>query len=194
MAEATAGIVQTILDSLGWKHATTGTQSVGFSLGMQVLGVTFDLSCFWQSEVRVANRHSRVERILALLKNFEERQNIQPGEAATMHGLLNHAGGFVIGRSLKPAARYVFASTVGSNDLKMIARVARICQDIQHLLRSMQPRVIGHLNDNRPAIVYTDGVSENGVSIWGAVVITRPTHWRGALGSGSRCCNRILAA
>lgn len=179
LAEATTGVVQTILDLLGWKHATTGKKSVGFSLGMQVLGVSFDLSYFWQSEVRIANRHSRVERILAILRGFVERQCILPGEAATMHGLLNYAGGFVIGRSLKPAARYFSSLVSGSTDAKMITR---ICRDTQHLLMSMQPRVIKHLSDNRPAIVYTDGAFESDVGTWGAVVIipslsVRAVHW-----------------
>ena len=97
LASTTTGIVQNLLDLLGWKHATTGKKSVDFSPQMQVLGVTYWLESFWDGSATVANRESRVERILGMLNSYKCRGAISASEAATMHGLLNFAGGFVIG-------------------------------------------------------------------------------------------------
>lgn len=179
LAELTSRVIQTVLDLLGWKHATTGKKSVDFSLGMQVLGVTFDLSYFWKGHVEVANRRARVERILKMLEGFQSRKAVLPSEAASMHGLLNYAGGFVVGRSLKPAARYFAALPNGTTDERMISR---ICQDTSKLLQSMKPRILRYLEDSRPALLYTDGAFEGGKGTWGAVVIIpslgiRAVHW-----------------
>ena len=179
LASTTTGIVQNLLDLLGWKHATTGKKSVDFSSQMQVLGVTYRLESFWDGSAIVANRESRVERILGMLKTYRSRGAISSSEAATMHGLLNYAGGFVIGRCLKPAARFFSNLTSGCTDA---GRVETICSDTIDLLSSMQPRVIRSLQASHSSIIYTDGAYEDGVGTWGAVVFI-PTfgvnaiHW-----------------
>ena len=95
LASTTTGIVQNLLDLLGWKHATTGKKSVDFGDQMQVLGVTYWLENFWNGSVTVANRQSRVNRILDMLAAYADKGSVSSSEAATMHGLLNYAGGFV---------------------------------------------------------------------------------------------------
>ena len=120
---------------------------------MQVLGVTFWLDDFWSGSTIVANRQSRVERILEMLKSYVSRGSVTPGEAATMHGLLNYAGGFVVGRCLKPAARYFASMTMGSSDKE---KVSKVCSDTIQLLEAMKPRVIRSLKTCQPAIIYTD--------------------------------------
>ena len=60
LAATTTNVVQHLLDLLGWKHATTGKKSVDFSDTMQVLGVAFHLQNFWNKQVTVAKRPSRI--------------------------------------------------------------------------------------------------------------------------------------
>ena len=93
MAATTTNVVQHLLDLLGWKHATTGKKSVDFSDTMQVLGVAFHLQNFWNKQVTVANRPSRIQRILEMLASCAAKGTVSAPEAATMHGLLNYAGG-----------------------------------------------------------------------------------------------------
>ena len=40
-----------------------------------------------------------------MLESYAAKDTVSAPEAATMHGLLNYAGGFVVGHCLKPAAR-----------------------------------------------------------------------------------------
>ena len=167
LASTTAGIVQNLLDLLGWKHATTGKKSVDFGGQMQVLGVTYWLEEFWNGNVTVANRESRVNRILDMLTAYATKGAVSSSEAATMHGLLNYAGGFVVGRCLKPAARYFANMTSGSSDSE---KVSKVCNDTMDLLRAMQPRIVRSLSNCRPAVIYTDGAYENEDGTWGAVV------------------------
>ena len=167
LASTTTGFVQNLLDLLGWKHATTGKKSVDFGDQMQVLGVTYWLEHFWNGIVTVANRQSRVNRILDMLTAYAAKGSVSSSEAATMHGLLNYAGGFVVGRCLKPAARYFANVTSGSSDSE---KVSKICADTMGLLRAMQPRIVRSLSNCRPAVIYTDGAYEDKAGTWGAVV------------------------
>ena len=168
LAATTTNVVQHLLDLLGWKHATTGKKSVDFSDTMQVLGVAFHLQNFWNKQVTVANRPSRIQRILEMLESYAAKGTVSAPEAATMHGLLNYAGGFVVGRCLKPAARQFASLQSGSSDTELISR---LCNDTCRIINRMRPREIRFLSSDRPAVIYTDGAYENGNGTWGAVVI-----------------------
>ena len=89
-------------------------------------------------------------------------------EAATMHGLLNYAAGFVVGRCLKPSARQFGHLQSGSSDTEL---TSRLCNDTCKIISRMRPREIRSLSSDRPAVIYTDGAYENGNGTWGAVVI-----------------------
>ena len=161
-------MVQHLLDLLGWKHATTGKKSVDFSGTMQVLGVSFHLEDFWDKQITVANRPSRVQRILEMLASYSNKGTISTTEAATMHGLLNYAGGLVVGRCLKPAARQFGNMQGGSTDA---AFISRLCRDTGEIINRMRPRQIRYLSNDLPAVIYTDGALETEQGTWGAVVM-----------------------
>ena len=150
------------------KHATTGKKSVDFSDTMQVLGVAFHLQNFWNKQVTEANRPSRIHRSLEVLESYAAKGTVSAPEAATMHGLLNYAGGFVVGRCLKPAARQFASLQSGSSDTELISR---LCNDTCRIINRMRPREIPFVSSDRPAVIYTDAAYENGNGIWGAVII-----------------------
>ena len=168
MAATTTNVVQHLLDLLGWKHATNGKKSVDFSGTMQVLGVSFNLESFWDNQTTVANRPSRVQRILEMLASYSNKGTVSISEAATMHGLLNYAGGFVVGRCLKPAARQFGNMQGGSTDA---AFISRLCRDTGEIINRMRPRQIRYLSNDFPAVIYTDGALEKEQGTWGAVVM-----------------------
>ena len=167
-AATTTNMVQPLLDLLGWKHATTGRKSVDFSDTMQVLGVAFHLQNFWNKQVTVANRPSRIQRSLEMLESYAAKGTVSAPEAATVHGLLNYASGFVVGRCLKPAARQFASLQSGSSDTELISR---LCNDTCRIINRMRPREFRFLSSDRPAVIYTDCEYENGNGTWGAVVI-----------------------
>ena len=87
-----------------------------------------------------------------MLESYAAKGTVSAPEAATMHGLLNYAGGFVVGRCLKPAARQFGNLQSGSSDAEF---VSRLCNDTCRIIGQMRPREIRFLSSDRPAVIYT---------------------------------------
>ena len=51
----------------------------------------------------VQNKPGRKERILQLVQELHDSNRLQRATSASLAGLLNFCGGFVLGHSLKPA-------------------------------------------------------------------------------------------
>ena len=170
MADLTTKLVDSLLNLLGWTHATTGKKAEDFSDVMTVLGVQYHTSSFWEGRVEISNKPQRVIKIAELLKRFAEQRSISSSEAAQMHGLLNFAGSFVLGRALKASARTFASLSHGTSDTRIIAPLVESTLDI---LDEMAPRILQPTLMDKPTLIYTDGAYEGNTATWGAVVLGR---------------------
>ena len=206
-------VLMRLLSILGWLFATEGKKFVPFSPSVISLGVSLGLKDIWTRVVAVGNKPGRLEKIAEMLKAVIASDHASKSQLASLHGLVNFAGGYTLGYQLKPTARMLAlalsrASPGTTADLRSSCEVAltsialarpRICQS------SLQP----------PILLYTDGAYEGGEGTWGAIVIDRAHqcrwgiqrtgasiphealgrhHWRTVdlPGRGVRCCHYVV--
>ena len=170
--DLTTRLIHQFLDLLGWLRATTGKKAEDFSANMTVLGVVFNLSQIWEGNVKVENKPGRLERLTNLLQPLTVSGKVTKREAAVIHGLLNFAGNFVLGRALKPCL-HEFASFLSS--IPEARRVRETAQATLNILANLRPRWLRRHENDKPVILYTDGAWEPSSygAQWGAVMIDR---------------------
>ena len=94
--------LSSLLDLLNWRHATTGPKAKPFDKTFSILGVEYDLSVFAQGIFRIRNKPGRVEKLLSIVKAAEQKGELSKPQAASLHGALYFATGFMMGRHFKP--------------------------------------------------------------------------------------------
>ena len=87
LADMTELHLSNLLDLLNWKHATTGPKAKPFDQTFSILGVEYDLSMFAKG---------------TMVKEAEQKGDLSKPQAASLHGALNFATGFMMGRHFKP--------------------------------------------------------------------------------------------
>ena len=133
------------------------------------MGVQYNLEDIWKGQLTIQNKPGRFERILQLTKEFNESKKGEGQVAATIGGLLNFSGGFVLGHSLKPATQLLY-KWLSPNRPSASLR-AELCDLIHVLVRDVRPKKVNVDDIETPVIIYTDGAFENDVGTWGALVI-----------------------
>ena len=169
LTQITAQTLDKFFNILGWRHAVTGKKATDFGQEMQALGVQYDLKNIWSGHIVVQNKPGRNERILGLVADLRERGPQMRATAATLGGLLNFCGGFVLGHSLKPATHSLSKWMAGNNPTA--AATNELCALIEFLVQAARPRVVSLQKDMRPIVVYTDGAFEDKLGSWGALVL-----------------------
>ena len=169
LAPMTTQIVSTFFSVLGWKHATEGKKAVEFAPSWVALGVRFDFTLLSSGRLIVANKEGRLARIVHLAERLESQEPCSTAVASTLHGLLNFAGGYVLGQSLKPAARAVSA-ILFRKAAPSQGRLREIIALVKCVTERARPRVIEVNDQSRPLIIYTDGSFENGTGRWAAMI------------------------
>ena len=169
LASHTTKFLDGFFDVLGWKHAVTGKKAAAFDLQMQALGVQYDLEGIWHGQLVVQNKPGRLERILQLTKEFNDNKKGEGQIAATIGGLLNFSGGFVLGHSLKPATQLLYRWMSPSRPPDSLK--AELCDLIRVLIHDVKPKKVTVNDIETPVLIYTDGAFENEVGTWGALVI-----------------------
>ena len=164
-------VLMQLLSILGWAFAKEGRKFVPFSPSVISLGVSLDLKDIWTGVVAVGNKPGRLEKIADMLKAVTASDHTTKSQLASLHGLVNFAGGYTLGYQLKPTARMLALALSRANpgtsaELKSSCEVAltsialarpRLCQS------SLRP----------PIILHTDGAYEGRDVTWGAIVIDR---------------------
>ena len=159
--------------TLGWKHAVSGKKATDFGCDMQALGVQYDLSELWLGKLVVQNKPGRRERIMQLVLDLQQSKGPFKSTAASLAGLLNFCGGFVLGHSLKPATHAL--SKWASGDRPNKKYTEEICSLIEFLVSAAKPRIVAAERNLEPVIVYTDGAYEGCEGSWGALTIDKQT-------------------
>jgi len=169
----TARVLDTFFNILGWKHAVQGKKATDFSLEMQALGIQYNLEKLWEGKLTVQNKPGRRDRVKSLTTELRKLGSGSRSAAASLAGILNFCGGFVLGHALKPATHALSKWSMGAN--LSTAATHEMCDMIEFLIDASKPRLIAMDRDLPSIIVYTDGAFEARQGAWGALVIDPAT-------------------
>lgn len=169
LTQLTAQTLDKFFNILGWRHAVTGKKATDFGQEMQALGVQYQLGSLWSGRIVVQNKPGRNDRILQLVSDLRERGPQMRATAASLGGLLNFCGGFVLGHSLKPATHSLAKWMAGERPTP--AATDELCTLIEFLVQAARPREVSMEKDMRPVVVYTDGAFEDKLGSWGALIL-----------------------
>ena len=169
----TARVLDTFFNILGWKHAVQGKKATDFSVEMQALGIQYNLGELWEGKLTVQNKPGRRERVKALTTELRKLESGARSVAASLAGILNFCGGFVLGHALKPATHALSKWSMGAN--LSTAATHEMCDMIEFLIDASKPRLIAMDRDLPSIVVYTDGAFEAREGAWGALVLDPAT-------------------
>ena len=173
-------VAMRLLSELGWTFAREGKKFVPFAKVVVSLGVSLDLSDVWVGSLTIANKPGRLEKIASVLRPIADGEEVTRADLASLHGLINFAGGYVMGFELKPTARMLAKALSGPfrGNTKELSEICRLALDI---LSQCAPRQC-LANVRPPLIVYTDGAYEGEVGSWGSLAIDPTTGLRWLFG------------
>ena len=124
-AENTTQVVSGFFQLLGWRHAVTGKKAKPFASTFAALGVEYDLANLTNAFFTVGNKPERLLRIERLIGRAAQQGKVTSSAAASIHGPLNFASGFALGKPLQPAAQ-------GFSSLELQPAVfADLCENIR---------------------------------------------------------------
>ena len=146
-------IASSFLHLLGWDHNLTGQKGQPFKVSFDVLGATLDLSDLQNGKLGLRNKEGRLEKILKKLDEIQQRQSMTLQEAQELHGLLNFASGFYLGRGLKTFCFKIFDLVKGRTKRSLDAW----CRDLRTALVESPPRIIDVRSSDQSILVFTDG-------------------------------------
>jgi len=168
LADLSTKTIDAFLNILGWRHAMQGKKAVGFSAEPIALGVQYHLQELWSGQLTVSNKPGRVERILDLIEQLKTEGRRATKAAASLAGLMNFAGGFVLGHQFKLGTNalndWVYRRGVSEVEAQ------QVCNYLETVAKSVTPRMIGLQDSDLPIIIYSDGAFEKGIGTWGAFV------------------------
>ena len=175
-AENTTQVVCGFFQLLGWRHAVTGKKAKPFSPTFAALGVEYNLAGIHSSFFTVGNKPERLARMERMVQQVAQEGHVSSATAASIHGLLNFASGFALGKALQPAAQGF--STLAMGVTLQPATLAGLCEHTAMVLKSLQPRKVSSADILQPIIIYTDGAFGDGLADWGAILLDVATGTR----------------
>ncbi|CAE7620270.1 unnamed protein product [Symbiodinium sp. CCMP2592] len=173
-----------LLDILGWTYARSGRKFVPFAERVTSLGVTLGLEEIWGGILTVENKAGRLERIALHLKAIADGGEVTRTDIASLHGLINFAGGLILGFELKPTSRMLSRALSGPfrGNTPELRQACSLALDVISQCRPKRcPASV-----KPPIILYADGAYEKGVGTWGAILIDNHSGARWAFG-GTVC-------
>ena len=174
-AQHTTNIVSQFLRVLGWRHAVEGKKAIPFAETFTALGVNFSLGKIYEGSLTVGNKPERLARIARMVGGILNEGKLHSHLAASIHGLLNFATGFTLGKALQPAAACFSQATSSPPKPE---ELNLMCRHTLEVLEAIQPRAISVASIETPILVYTDGAFESGSGTWGAIILDSVTGLR----------------
>ncbi|CAE7247552.1 unnamed protein product [Symbiodinium sp. CCMP2456] len=162
-------VLMRLLDLLGWTYAKAGRKFVAFDSKVVTLGVSLGLGELWSGVLTVENKPGRLEKISQMLRTIASGKDVSRSEVASLHGLLNFAGGLILGFELKPTARMLSRALSGPF-LGNTPELKQACALALDVIAQCRPKRCP-ASISPPIILYTDGAYEKGIGTWGAVLI-----------------------
>lgn len=163
-AESAARYTAELLDLLGWKFAREGKKAKPFAETFEVLGVQIKLSELYKGQLVLQNKPSRIVSLQESVHKFLERRRVHPGEAASIHGILNFTQGQLMGAPLKPAMQFFSRVSSEGWDDSLVEELLVVCAFAGRVLQDCKPRIISLGAELRPVLLFTDGAWEAGAT------------------------------
>ena len=156
------------LNLLGWDHAQVGAKAVDFAEEFSALGVTIQLNSLHSGSFVLANKPSRIEKIVKMLDDVSRSGALSRAQAAEIQGHLNFASGFFLSKALKfLLGRFDAAARFASRD-KAVS-IKHLCELTKSILLAIPPRCFKSSAMSQPHVLFTDGAWEDGVASAGLV-------------------------
>ena len=162
--------VRHLLETLGWLYAKDSSKDLPFSEEFDVLGVRINVSRLHVGVFTLANKPSRVDKVMELISDIQKLGSIDKKKAQVIHGLLNFMAGFVMGHSVRLACR-VFASAISSGNRWSRQQVDRACSFTLDCITNLRSRCVDGRGEKRPVLIFTDAAFEGGVATYGVVCL-----------------------
>ena len=162
-----------LLKALGWKFSEDPKKALPFAEEVDVLGVRLSVGNLHQGAFAVENKPGRIEKISALIQEVATEGRISKRQAQVIHGNLNFAMSFVLGHTMKVAAR-AFACLTIDRSSPDTNQLVPLCEWTLDLLKVLKPRVTESSGSVRPVLIFTDAAYEGGLATCGLVVLSLP--------------------
>ncbi|CAE7244295.1 RE1 [Symbiodinium sp. CCMP2592] len=173
-------VLMRLLDLLGWSYAKSGRKFVPFDNKVVSLGVSLGLDEIWQGTLKVENKAGRLEKIAALLRAVAQGGAVTRSDVASLHGLINFAGGLIMGFELKPTSRMLTRALSGPF-LGNMPELRQACELALDVIAQCRPKRCP-ATILPPVVLYTDGAFEKGRGTWGAILVDAYTSSRWVFG------------
>lgn len=153
-----------------------GKKAKPFETSFGALGVEYNLKDLHEGRVSVGNKQERLDRIGRMVSKVSCDGAIKTSTAASIHGLLNFASGFTVGKALQVAAQGF--STLASGLSLSRSAVQNLCDHTLIVLEALGPREVALPIQSSPVVIYADGAYEGTAATWGAIVLDPVTDTR----------------
>eukprot|EP00435_Cladocopium_sp_Y103_P018012 s3778_g4.t1 len=175
-SDVTTGIVSQFFQLIGWRHAVTGKKAKPFATSFGALGVEYALDRLHKGSFTIGNKQERLDRISRMIAKVRADGQVSATNAASIHGLLNFASGFTLGKALQTASHGF--SMLASGHVLSANHLASLCDHAAIILAALTPREVELPIQPQPVIIYTDGAYDDTGATWGAICLDPVTGTR----------------
>ena len=170
-----------MLKALGWKFSDDPKKTHPFETEFDVLGVRLSVASLHGGPFVMQNKPSRIEKIQQLLEETSTVEKVDKRHAQVVHGNLNFALSFFLGKTLLVAAR-AFAHLTTDGQKATGAQIKELCAWSHAMVGTLLPKTVDPGGETTPVLVFTDAAYEDGIATWGIVIVDPITQLRTALG------------
>jgi hypothetical protein len=170
-----------MLKALGWKFSDDPKKTHPFETEFDVLGVRLSIASLHGGPFVMQSKPSRIEKIQQLLEETSVVEKVDKRHAQVVHGNLNFALSFFLGKTLLVAAR-AFAHLTTEGQKATGEQIKELCAWSHAMVGTLLPKTVDPGGETTPVLVFTDAAYENGIATWGIVLVDPVTQFRTALG------------
>ena len=133
--------IEGLLKALGWTYTTDPSKCYPFSESFDVLGARLSVGGLHGQSFSLQNKPGRLDKIAEHVSEVQRNKTITKRQAQAIHGNMNFAMSFVMGHTLKVAAR---AFSALSTDACVYSKkqLVSLCIWTKEILTFLSPRTI----------------------------------------------------
>jgi hypothetical protein len=167
-----------VLALLGWKVAMSEDKRLPFGKTFNMLGAVIDLSRSMEGVVQISNKPSRIEELLASVKELALGDDFSESMLQSLRGRLLYAAGNTFGRCTQVAVQALGRVARRGTSIALDEEMITCIEFAVRTLAESLPRTIHAWRDEWPVLIFTDGACENEGAIvtFGAVICDSSTN------------------